>query len=103
MAKKNVEPAITEATERLNWLVKCQEDYLSQERQHRITRRRREHALKEANPKLPVAALELLLEADGEYLAAFVTWKSAQVTRKRAEGEYEIAKMRAWAAIRTVG
>lgn len=103
MAKKNVEPAITEVTERLNWLVNCQEDYLTQEREHRIVRRRREHAIKEANPKLPTAALELLLEADKEYLSAFVVWKSSQVTRKRAEGEYEIAKMRAWAAIRSIG
>lgn len=91
---------IEEAQGRLDWAVKAQADFVTEERQHRITRRRREHAIREANPKLPASAIDLLLEADKDYLTAFTQWSSAQVTRKRADGEYEIAKMAVWAAIR---
>lgn len=105
MAVKNVvvERRLAEVQERLGDAVKWQEEFVRQERQHRIERRRREHVLREANPKLPAAALDLLLEADPAYLAAFEEWKTAQTARKRADGEYEIAKMAAWAAIRALG
>lgn len=101
--KKVVEERIAATQARLDAAVSAQEEYLTQERQHRITRRRVEHRLREANPKIPAQALELLLEADMEYLGAFVLWKSAQITRKRYDGDYEIAKMGAWAAIRALG
>lgn len=97
------ENRLAEVEKRLEWMISCHSDFLSQERQHRIIRRRREHALREANPKLPSAAIELLLEGDAEYVVAFTAWQSAQVTRRRAEGDYELARMRAWLSIREVG
>lgn len=102
-SKQAVETRIAATRVQLDEAVKAQEDFVTHERQHRIIRRRVENRLREANPKLPAAAIELLLESDSDYLAAFVLWKSAQTARKRADGEYEIAKMAAWAAIRAVG
>lgn len=102
-SKNFVEQRIEEAKQQLDAMIAAHGEYIEAERAHRIERRRTEHRVREASGVTSSAAAELLLEADPTYSMAFQRWKKAQADRKRTDGEYEIAKMGAWAAIRAVG
>lgn len=78
----------------------AQDAFFAAEVAHRIARRKAELKARAANPKAGTAVLELLIEADGEYEAAQRRWHAAHGHKTRVFGEYEVAKLMAWATVR---
>ena len=89
--------AVSEATESL---ALAQEEFIRSETSRRIERRRAEHRILEAHPKMPAGGRELLLETDPQVLAADTRHIEAVKAKTRAFGKLEVAKLAAWGEIR---
>lgn len=75
-------------------------EYIDAEFAFRREKRLAEHRIREAQPKLTNAAVELLVETDAGYVASAKRWREAQVNRTRCTAEAEVARLQAWAAVR---
>ena len=84
-------------------IAQAHREFLEAEVGHRKARHQAEHRLREAHPKMPAGAIALLIDSDPKYLVAQQRWNDAQVGRTSAIAVHEVAKLRAWAAVRSLG